>query len=126
MNCQNKNVCDSLGISGYPNIKVYINGKFINYETPRQLEPLLEYFDKLLSPLITPVDESQINHFSNFYGEVSFLVVSKDDDSNFMKCIKQIANDYLPYLYFGHLKKIIYTTKSGLNLTSPSIFVNKF
>lgn len=83
----------------------------------------MEYVDKLLSPVIVPIEENQISHFSNNYGEVSFLIVSEDEDSDFFKCLKQIAEDYLPHLYFGHLKKSSYKTKTGLTINSPSVIV---
>jgi|LauGreDrversion4_2_1035121.scaffolds.fasta_scaffold730156_2 hypothetical protein len=100
-----------------------MKGVLQKYEVPRQLESLLEFIDKLLSPDLIPVQQDQITHFSNSYGEVSFLLISQDDNSDLVKCVLEIANENKPYIYFSQLFLHTYTTKSGLNLISPAIMV---
>ena len=123
MNCKNKNICEHFKIGGYPTIQVYLKGQILQNETPRQLEPLLEYLDKLLSPDFIQISEKQISEFSNIYGEVSFLFVNNEEDSEFISCIREIAIINKPYIYFGHLKKSIYNDTSGKTFSSPAIIV---
>ena len=102
---------------------MYYGGVLQQYEVPRQLESLLEYIDKLFSPDIIDLKQDQINHFSNFYGEVSFLIISEPQHPQFISCLHDIAKDNKPYIYFGHLNASSFTTKSGINLSSPAIMV---
>jgi len=123
VNCKNKQICDHFKVKGYPTIQLYMKGVLQQYEVPRQLEALLEFIDKLLSPDIIPIQQDEISHFSNSYGEVSFLLISQEDNSEIVNCVQEIAKENKPYIFFSQLKLNTYTTKSGLILNSPAIMV---
>jgi thiol-disulfide isomerase/thioredoxin len=125
VNCKNKEICDKYNVNKFPTTKVFLKGKDMNEEPPRDTESLLEFIDKVSSPPILLLEEKALRHFSNNYGEITFMILEEDEQSEFFQCVKRLAEDeYLPLLYFGHLNKQSFTTRSGKILKSPALIVN--
>lgn len=124
VNCENKAVCEHFGINRYPTLKTFFQGEELNAEPGRDLESTLEFVDKLNStPLIEITSKQAIPDFKRDYGESSPIAAYDNKDSNFFKCLKQLAEDkYKPNLYFGIIQKEIFDK----NLKFPSLIVINF
>ena len=85
---------------------------------------MLEFIEKITSSPIIKLKKKGIENFSKNYGEVNFLLLEKDENSQFYKCILNLAEtEYLPLLYFGHIKTNTYQTLTGKTLNSPALIV---
>ena len=140
VNCANeklKDLCDKNSINKYPTTKIYLKGEEIYYvPLNRDLESILEYVDKINSPLIRELEKiKNLNDFSKNYGDVSFLFVDYGDledynldenkknvKTNLLKCYKKIAEKYKPVFYFAYVNKKKY--RNYYNIKLPAIIVN--
>jgi hypothetical protein len=83
---------------------------------------LLEYFDKIISLDIISINTSkELFNFSKNYGDVSFLLIDRDDQQASYECLTLIAKEYKPLFYFGFMPLAKY--KNNFNASVPAILV---
>ena len=76
------------------------------YQAPLELIPLLEYLIKLSTSSFIEIDNKNISKFYLNYGYFSPVIEYKSNDTQFYKCIIDLANNqYKTHFYFG-MKKI--------------------
>lgn len=127
INCSNKETCEHFKVNKYPTIKVYIQGESLDDEPNRELEPLLEYLEKLSSNPIINLEDNQeaIKDFRANYGDVNFLVVLEKknlENSQFYQCLENLANNkYKPIFYFGILEKNFYNYPQFKNIEKENL-----
>lgn len=134
-----QSICDSYNVTKYPTIKVFINGKALPFEPPRDKSGLSEFLIKLLDRELVMINSTKdLENFNENYGSISFSFYNKISNSsdsslvalneNFNICVNEISRDLylMPYLYFGNIelanslqnKDITYNLESTLNLNS--------
>lgn len=130
VNCtEYKHICDEFNVNHYPTIRVFLKGVETNLiPNGRDVETLLEYVDKVNSPSIVYIKSNkEIKKFSENYGDVSFLLVDKDDyeSSLIFKCFDKLANsaEYKPLFYFAYIKKSIFRNENDIKL--PAVIVSR-
>ncbi len=101
VNCSNKSLCSYFGVKRYPTIKVFYQGKEIEDEPGRDLVSVLEYIDKLTSSSLIEIEShNEINNFGKLYGESSFVMVYDKKDSDFYKCVNELAENYYKTIFY--------------------------
>lgn len=113
INCNLKEICNVFKVDRFPTIKVYHRGNELKIEPIRELEPLLEFIDKLTSnPMIEVAAKLQ---FYEDYGTYSPIVIYNSNNAAFISCINMLAkSDFLNTFYIGALKTNDVNTKEHL------------
>lgn len=99
-------LCNSFSINGYPTIKVFKESKEIKARAPRELDSLLEFLLKISSNPLIEIENNNVQKFYKDYGTFSPLIEYSSKNTDFISCIKELANkDFLSDYYFALLKK---------------------
>jgi thiol-disulfide isomerase/thioredoxin len=128
---ENKQICIHYEIFHYPTLKVYVKGEETDsLPNERNLETLLEYIDKVLSPAVIQLGSNKkIKKFSEEYGDNSFLLVVDGDhhyhDFDIKECYKKIAEDkeYKPLFYFFSIKKKKFKNENEIKLPAVIVYI---
>jgi uncharacterized protein YneF (UPF0154 family) len=124
INCTKKQLlCNNFNITKLPTIKTHINKTEMPYQAPLELIPLLEYLIKLSTSSFIEIDNKNISKFYLNYGYFSPVIEYKSNDTQFYKCIIDLANNqYKTHFYFG-MKKILDSnnTKNSTNYSEEKI-----
>lgn len=113
INCNLNEICNVFKVDRFPTIKVYNRGNELKIEPIRELEPLLEFIDKLTSNPMIEVDKKL--QFYEDYGTYSPIAIYNSNNSAFISCINMLAkSDFLNTFYIGELKTNDVNTKEHL------------
>jgi thioredoxin-like negative regulator of GroEL len=127
VNCsKHKNdICDKFGVVNFPTLKVYLKGEeTVHTPNGSDLESLLEYIDKINSPsLVQLKSNKELFNFSKNYGDVSFLFIDNDDNSQIYKCFEIISENplYKPVFYFAFMNSNKF--RNDYNIKLPAVLV---
>ena len=98
-------ICDSFNVEGYPTIKVFKNSQEIKgLFVPRDKENFFEFLIKISSESLIQINSNNtLEEFYNNYGTFSPLVKYNPNNTEFLSCIKELANkkEFLSDYYFG-------------------------
>ncbi len=87
----------------------------------------MEFVDKLANPsLVETKSQKEITNFKSNLGDGSFLLIYDTKDSEFFKCVEELAeNKYKLLFYVGYADKNIYNNYNP-KIEVPSLIVKKF
>lgn len=113
INCNLKEICNAFKADRFPTIKVYHRGNELKVEPIRELEPLLEFIEKLTSNPIVEVSSKE--KFYEDYGTFSPLAIYHSNDTKFVSCINMLAkSEYQTTFYIGQMKAMNANDKERL------------
>jgi hypothetical protein len=124
VNCtQTKEICQVFEISTFPLFKVYLKGKnteIVPYSP--DLETILEYVDKINTPDVIDITKS-MKFYSENYGDVSFLLVSNQENKEINSCYSELAKsvEYKPIFFFFTMHETKFVNREDIKL--PAIIV---
>eukprot|EP01112_Ceratiomyxa_fruticulosa_P021316 TRINITY_DN744_c0_g1_i1.p1 TRINITY_DN744_c0_g1~~TRINITY_DN744_c0_g1_i1.p1 ORF type:complete len:446 (-),score=93.82 TRINITY_DN744_c0_g1_i1:278-1615(-) len=116
VNCDDEgSTCRSVGISGYPTIKYFVNGVAKNYRGGRDKKDFLEYIRKMNRPAVKSISAEKISTLLKQDG--TSFILSPTAPQSFLDAFNSVADTLLDVTSPG-----FFTIKAGENADLPFTF----
>lgn len=126
VNCdEDRELCDEAGIRGFPTLKVYANGIYVDdYNGPRNKKALVDF---MLEKSLPPASEADANKLKQVLDSNDYSVILQTKDSSEIDEFQNVArkmNKYAKFLYIKD-KLLDSTVDTIVKLNRPKIFESK-
>ncbi|KAI8338450.1 thioredoxin-like protein [Chlamydoabsidia padenii] len=100
VNCdKHGDVCQQNGITGYPVLKLFVNGQVFEFSGDRSLASMMVFAKKLVGPVIKNVNEAQLKADLDPNG-VAFIYLHKDDSDAADSLLEGVGKQFIDGLVF--------------------------
>ncbi|OUM64207.1 hypothetical protein PIROE2DRAFT_51355 [Piromyces sp. E2] len=114
-------ICNEVGVRGYPTLKVYRNGKASDYKGQRTADSIVSYMKKQNLPDVTAIKAEDFEKFSASDKVVVVGFVKKDSDE--YKALEANAKELRDQFVFGYIDDEELAKKAGAQV--PGIVLYK-
>jgi len=114
-------ICNEVGVRGYPTLKVYRNGKASDYKGQRTADSIVSYMKKQNLPDVTAIKADEFEKFSASDKVVVVGFVKKDSDE--YKALEANAKELRDQFVFGYIDDEELAKKAGAQV--PGIVIYK-
>ncbi|KAJ1812171.1 protein disulfide-isomerase precursor [Coemansia sp. RSA 2598] len=113
-------VCDDMGVEGYPTLKVVRNGAFAPYNGTRQEASIVDYMRRHSKPALQKIKPV---HFDNFVDSGHIVVVGfVDDNEADLAALKSVAEESFDEYLFGYVSDKSVAKKFGVPYPGIAVF----